>query len=85
MKKRPLTPSYLFFYVLLSEDTWRILAGFILAVCAGPGLAKGQNLAPAAEAMVWVMLLAIGWAISAWPARKISAALQRAIRSAARK
>lgn len=84
MKNRNISFSYLFFYVLLSPDTWRILAGLGLAALAGPRLAKGSDLSPSGETMIWLMLLAIGWAISAWPAKKISAAIQRAIRNAAR-
>ena len=82
MQKRPLTISYLTFYLLLSEDTWRIAAGFAAAVFLGPLATQGRGLSRAGEAMVWLMIAAIGWSITAWPARKITGALQRAVKRA---
>ncbi len=83
MTKRRLSASYFFFYLLLSEDTWRILAGLLAAVMIGPLVTQARNLSPGGEVMVWLMILAIGWSISGWPARKITTALQRAIKKAA--
>jgi len=79
MQKRPLSLSYLFFYLLFSEDTWRIGAGFACAVLLGPLVTHGRALSRGAEVIVWLMIMAIGWSITAWPARKISAALRRAV------
>ncbi len=84
MQKRPLTVSYIFFYLLFSEDTWRIAAGFAAAVILGPLLTQGRGMGRAGEAMVWLMIMAIGWSITAWPARKITGALQRAVKRAAK-
>lgn len=84
MRKPTLTVSYVFFYLLFSEDTWRIAAGFVCAVLLGPLLTQGRNLSQAGEVMVWLMLLAIGWSVTAWPAKKITAALQRAVKRAAK-
>jgi hypothetical protein len=83
MTKRRFTASYFFFYLLLSEDTWRILAGFIAAVLLGPMVTQGRNLNQGSEVMVWLMIMAIGWSVSGWPARRFAAALQRAIKRAA--
>ncbi len=84
MRKPTLTVSYVFFYLLFSEDTWRIGAGFVCAVFLGPLLTQGRNLSQAGEVMVWLMILAIGWSVTAWPAKRITAALQRAIKRAAK-
>jgi hypothetical protein len=84
MANRPLTFSYLFFYLLLSPDTWRIMFGFIFAVVLGPMVTQGRNLGQAGEVMVWLMIMAIGWSVTAWPAKKITGALQRAVKRAAR-
>ena len=83
-KKHPLTFSYVVFYLLLSEDTWRIAAGFVCAVLLGPLATQGRGLQRPAEIMVWIMILALGWSITAWPARKITSALKRAIQKAGR-
>jgi hypothetical protein len=84
MQKRPITPSYIFFYLLFSEDTWRIAAGFLCALFLGPLLTRGRNLSQGGEVMVWLMILAIGWSVTAWPAKKITGALQRAVKRASK-
>ena len=80
MPKRPLTVSYLFFFLLLSDDTWRIAAGFVCAVFLGPMVTQGRNLSQGGEAVVWMMIMAIGWSVTGWPAKKITAALQRGVK-----
>jgi hypothetical protein len=82
MRKRPLTVSYLFFFLLLSDDTWRIAAGFVCAFFLGPMVTQGRNLSHGGEAVVWMMILAIGWSVTGWPAKKITAALQRLVKRA---
>lgn len=82
MGKRPLTVSYLFFYLLFSDDAWRIAAGFVCAVYLGPLLTQGRDLSRAGETMVWLMILALGWSLTAWPAKKITAALKRVLKRA---
>jgi hypothetical protein len=82
MQKRPLTASYIFFYLLFSDDTWRILAGFLMAVFLGPLVTRGRDLSQGGEVMVWLMIMAIGWSVSAWPAKKITGALQKAVKKA---
>jgi len=84
MSKRPLTFSYFLFYLLLSDDTWRIAAGFICAVCFGPLVTQGRGLNRAGEALVWLMIMAIGWSVSAWPVKKMTAALKRVVKWAAK-
>ncbi|MBR9985146.1 MAG: hypothetical protein KFF68_04490 [Desulfosarcina sp.] len=84
MRKPTLTASYIFFYLLFSEDTWRIAAGFVCALFLAPLLTQGRNLSQGGEVMVWLMILAIGWSVTAWPAKKITAALQRAVKRAAK-
>jgi hypothetical protein len=34
--------------------------------------------------MVWLMILAIGWSVAAWPAKKITGALKRAMKQIAK-
>jgi hypothetical protein len=84
MRKPTLSVSYIFFYLLFSDDVWRIAAGFVCAVFLGPVLTQGRSLSQAGEVMVWLMILAIGWSVTAWPAKKITAALRRAVQRAAK-
>lgn len=84
MQKRPITVSYIFFYLLFSDDTWRIAAGFVCAYFLGPLVARGRDLSQGGEAVVWLMIMAIGWSVTAWPARKITAALRRAVKRASK-
>ena len=80
MPKPTLTVSYIFFYLLFSDDAWRIAAGLVCAIFLGPLLSQGRNLSQGGEVMVWLMILAIGWSVTAWPAKKITGALQRAVK-----
>ena len=76
--KRPLTPSYIIFFVLFAPDTWRILCGFLLAIFLAPYLVK-QDMSMAGRTMLYVMVAAIGWAISGKPAQLITTSLKKAI------
>lgn len=84
MQKRSISVSYIFFYLLFSDDSWRIAAGFVCAVLLGPIVTRGRDLGQGAEVIVWLMIMAIGWSVTAWPARKITAALKQAVRKTAR-
>ena len=84
MKKPRLSLSYIFFYLLFSDDTWRLAAGFIFAVFLGPLVTQGRDLSQGGQVMVWLMILAIGWSVTAWPAKKITDALKRAVKRTAK-
>ncbi len=82
MRKRSISVSYIFFYLLFSDDTWRIAAGFVCAVFLGPLVTQGRSLSQGGEAVAWLMIMSIGWSVTAWPAKKITGALQRAMKRA---
>lgn len=84
MQKRRQSISYYLFYLLFSEDAWRITGGLLLAVILGPKVTQGRDLSRMGEVMVWLMILAIGWSVAAWPARKITGALKRAVKQIAK-
>jgi hypothetical protein len=84
MQKRPFSVSYIFFYVLFSDDTWRLAAGFIFAVFLGPLVTQGRDLSQGGQVMIWLMILAIGWSVTAWPAKKITDALKRTVKRASK-
>lgn len=76
--KRPLTPTYLFFYLLFWPDTWRIVFGLAVAFIIAPHL-KGTEADLPRTLMIGIMLAAIGYAVSAKPARFISTKLRSLI------
>lgn len=78
MTNRPVTPSYIIFYILFSTETWRIVLGLILSFVATPGLLPPE-LTSAARALVYVMVATIGYSLAGRPARWISNALKKAI------
>ena len=78
MTNRPVTPSYIIFYVLFSTETWRIVLGLALSFFATPGLLS-PDLSTAARALVYVMVATIGYSLAGRPARWISDGLKKAI------
>ena len=78
MQKRPLTPTYLFFYLLFWPDTWRILIGLIIAGLLTPRLLSSDRVI-FELIMLFFMLAAIGYTVSAKPARWITERLRKVI------
>ena len=76
--KRPLTPGYIIFYLLFSADTYRIIAGVILSILITPGIAPPE-LQPAGRLMLYIMLAAIGWAVTARPGQWIANYMKKLI------
>jgi len=76
--KRPLTPAYVIFYFLFWPDTWRILTGILLTLFFTP-LILPADLSMGGRAMLYVMVAAIGWALSNKPAGWITAQLKKLI------
>lgn len=76
MKKRPLTPGYIIFYLLFLPDTWQILIGVIVALLLAPQLLR-PDMGPAAAAIVHVMIASIVYAVTTRVGRWISQSLQK--------
>jgi hypothetical protein len=76
---RKMTPGYIFFYLLFSADTWRVLCGVIGAVLLTPRLAEGRQLGQGAMVILALMLVAIGWWVTAWPMARWAAFLRQRI------
>ncbi len=76
MAKRPITPSYIIFYILFSTDAWRILAGILLSYILTPGILRPDLGAPGIV-MLYIMVAAIGWALTAVPARWLTSGLKK--------
>jgi hypothetical protein len=79
--RRKITPGYIFFYLLFSGDAWRVLCGLVAAVLLTPHLAAGRDLGRGAIAVLALMLVAIGWWVTAWPMERWAALLRRRIRA----
>ncbi len=77
-QKRPLTAGYVFFYLLFWPDTWRILIGVAAAWGLAPRLVS-PAMGATGTAMIYLMLATIGYALSAVPARWISAGIKRLV------
>ena len=83
MKQHPRKPTlvYLFFYLLFNADTWRVLCGVIGAIALTPYLATGRDLGRGAVIVLALMLVAIGWWVTAWPMERWAAFLRQRMRS----
>lgn len=75
MPKEKITPLYVVFYILLSPDTYRVLTGVVMGVVLMPRLLPEETTI-LGRYVLFIMLVAIGWAISAIPARWIARKLQ---------
>lgn len=73
--KRPLTPAYVIFFILFWPDTWRILTGVLMALLITPYILPA-DLGLGGSAMLYVMIAAIGWALSGRPAGWITTKLK---------
>lgn len=69
-KKKRMTPAYLLFYLLLSEDTWRIVIGVTLAVILAPYLLPLDRTGMGRYVM-FITAVVIGWAVSRVPSQWI--------------
>ena len=76
MAKRPITPTYVIFYILFLPDSWRIAIGLLVAVLAAPYVIK-PDMETAARAVIFLMMATIGYAASGIPARWITGKLKK--------
>ncbi len=74
--KRPITPGYVFFYILFLPDTWQILIGVLAAVFVAPTVLSSEMETPA-RVMVYLMLATIGYAASRGPARGLTRMIKK--------
>jgi hypothetical protein len=67
-KKKRMTPAYLLFHLLLSEDTWRIVIGVTLAAILAPYLLPFDRTGMGRYVM-FITAVVIGWAVSKVPSQ----------------
>ncbi|MBS3759037.1 MAG: hypothetical protein KGY61_10285 [Desulfobacterales bacterium] len=75
MPKRPITPTYIVFYILFLPDSWQILMGIIFALILHR-FAVGPDMSNISKALVFIMLATIGYTITRIPARWITQKLK---------
>ena len=68
--KKRLTPTYIVFHILFSEDTWRVAIGIALAVVSAPMLRPFDHTG-IGRYIMFVTAVLIGWAISKVPSQWI--------------
>jgi len=74
LSKRQLTVRYILFYILFLPDSWQILAGLIAAWFLAP-LVELPEAGFGGRAVLFIMLVAIGYAAFRMPARWITRSL----------
>jgi ABC-type uncharacterized transport system permease subunit len=75
-KKRPLTPSYVIFYVLFLPDTWQVLVGLLAAFFLTPVISSPAMGIPA-EILLYIMIATIGYAVARGPARGLARIIKK--------
>jgi hypothetical protein len=71
LRKRPITPSYIVFYILFLPDSWRILLGIVAAWLLTPFIVK-PDMGISAQVVLYIMIAGIGYAATGVPARWIT-------------
>ena len=78
LARRKITPGYIVFYILFLPDTWQLSIGVLSAAVLGPAIASAQFSAMG-NVVLYGMLAAIGYAVSAVPARRFAQWLRKSI------
>ena len=76
LRKRQLTPGFIFFYILFLPDTWQIIIGIIAASFLTPAV-RPEDLGRGGGIVLFVMIAAIGYAASAAAGRAITRTLKK--------
>ena len=71
----------MFFYLIFSEDAWRIGFGIVFAYVLAPSIMATRELQLGGTILVYLMLISIGWWLFGFPARKITRFLMIWIRN----
>jgi hypothetical protein len=78
LKKRTITPAYVFFYILFWPDTWRMAIGLAAAVLVAPLLLSAEQ-GWGSVLLIHLMIACIGYAVSSAPARGFAGFLQQRV------
>lgn len=75
MPKRPITPTYIVFYILFLPDTWQILMGMVFALLLHQ-FAIRPEMAILSKILIFLMLATIGYTVTRRPARWLTGKLK---------
>ena len=78
VRSRKRSAGFYIFYLLFSPDFWRLAIGVGAAVWVGPQIFR-PDMTAVVRGMLYIMLTAIGWSVSAVPARWICEKLKRLV------
>ena len=78
LQKKPLTFSYIIFYMLFLPDTWQILIGITSSYILAP-MAMTNETGLFGKVMLYIMIATIGYTASRLPARGISRIIKKLI------
>jgi len=78
LQKRPLTFSYIFFYILFLPDSWQVLIGIVVAYIFAPR-ASTPDAGLFSRILLYVMIATIGYAASRLPARGMTRVIKKLI------
>ena len=72
LDKRKISPAYVIFYIIFLPDTYRVLFGLTAAWLLAPSVIASQPLTFPGKAMIWIMLVTIGYAVTGVIGNKIA-------------
>ena len=78
MPKRPITPTYIVFYIIFLPDTWQIVMGVVFA-CLLKRFAISPEMMVFSKALIFIMLTTIGYTITRLPAKWITGKLKKLV------
>jgi hypothetical protein len=78
MARQKITPLHVLTHILVTPDTYRVMAGVLLGAVLMPNLIPEQTTV-LGRYVLFIMLVCIGWALSAVPARWIARKLQEMV------
>ena len=84
MQKRPVTPTYIIFYILFLPDSWQILMGAVFALLL-QRFAIPPEMAALSKVLIFIMLATIGYTVTRLPAKWITGRLKKLILGDGRK
>ncbi len=76
--KRPVTPTYIVFYILFLPDSWQVLMGLGLAWFA-KRYATTPEMSGFSKIIIFIMLLTIGYTITRKPAFWVTRKLKKRV------
>ncbi len=78
LAKRPITANYIFFYILFSQDTWRIMIAIVFSFLVAPYTYEPDT-EVFGRVLLYIMVAGIGFAAGGLPARLITRMIKKLV------